>query len=61
MDVTDILRDRMQEPPGFQRMVTLSIAAHVVLAGRHHPRAARFDGPPGERARGDDDFAERRR
>ena len=33
MDVTDILRDRMQEPPGFQRMVTLSIAAHVVLAG----------------------------
>jgi TonB family protein len=32
MDVTDILRDRMQEPPGFQRMVTLSIAAHVVLA-----------------------------
>jgi protein TonB len=32
MDVTDILRDRMQEPPGFQRMVTLSIAAHVVVA-----------------------------
>ena len=32
MDVTDILRDRMQEPPGFQRMVTLSIAAHVILA-----------------------------
>jgi TonB family protein len=32
MDVTDILRDRMQEPSGFQRMVTLSVAAHVALA-----------------------------
>ena len=32
MDVTDILRDRMREPVGFQRMVTLSIAAHGVLA-----------------------------
>ena len=32
MDVTDVLRDRMQEPPGLQRMVTLSVAAHVVLA-----------------------------
>ena len=31
MDVTDILRDRMREPGGFQRMVTLSIAAHAVL------------------------------
>lgn len=32
MDVTDILRDRMHEPPGFQRMVTLSIAVHVLVA-----------------------------
>lgn len=32
MDVTDILRDRMQEPTGFQRMVTVSVAAHAVLA-----------------------------
>ena len=32
MDVTDILRDRMREPPGFQRMVALSIGAHAVLA-----------------------------
>jgi TonB family protein len=29
MDVTDVLRDRMQEPAGFQRMVTASIALHV--------------------------------
>src|SRR5262245_18407342 len=32
MDVTDILRDRMREPRGFQRMITLSMAAHGVLA-----------------------------
>ena len=32
MDVTDILRDRMREPGGFQRMVTLSLAAHVAVA-----------------------------
>lgn len=31
MDATDILRDRMREPPGFQRMVTLSVAAHALL------------------------------
>lgn len=29
MDVTDILRDRMQEPSGFQRMVTVSVALHM--------------------------------
>jgi TonB family protein len=29
MDVTDVLRDRMQEPAGFQRMVTASIAIHL--------------------------------
>src|SRR5262245_32305142 len=32
MDVSDILRDRMHEPGGLQRMVTVSVAAHVVLA-----------------------------
>lgn len=32
MDVTDILRDRMREPRGFQRMVTVSVAAHAVVA-----------------------------
>jgi TonB family protein len=32
MDATDILRDRMREPPGFQRMVTLSVAMHALLA-----------------------------
>jgi len=31
MDVSDVLRDRMREPAGLQRMVTVSIAAHVVL------------------------------
>jgi hypothetical protein len=31
MDVTDVLRDRMNEPAGLQRMVSLSIAAHVAL------------------------------
>jgi TonB family protein len=31
MDVTDVLRDRMQAPVGLQRMVTVSILAHVVL------------------------------
>ena len=29
MDVTDVLRDRMQEPAGFQRMVSASIALHL--------------------------------
>lgn len=32
MDVTDVLRDRMREPAGLQRMVTVSLAAHVALA-----------------------------
>ena len=31
MDVTDVLRDRMQEPGGLRRMATVSVAAHVVL------------------------------
>ncbi len=31
-DVTDVLRDRMQAPAGLQRMLTVSIAVHVVAA-----------------------------
>ncbi len=30
-DVTDVLRDRMQEPSGLQRMVSVSLAAHAGL------------------------------
>ena len=33
MDVTDVLRDRMQPAAGLQKMLSVSIAAHVVLAG----------------------------
>jgi protein TonB len=29
MDVSDVLRDRMREPAGLQRMVTLSVGLHV--------------------------------
>lgn len=31
MDVTDVLRDRMSEPGGFERMATLSVVAHGAL------------------------------
>ncbi|HZR25894.1 MAG TPA: TonB family protein [Vicinamibacterales bacterium] len=31
MDVTDVLRDRMHEPAGLQRMVAVSLAAHAVI------------------------------
>jgi TonB family protein len=31
MDVTDVLRDRVKEPPGLQRMAALSAAAHGCL------------------------------
>ena len=31
MDVTDVLRDRMREPAGLQKMVAVSIAMHSVL------------------------------
>ena len=31
MDVTDVLRDRMQAPDGLQRMVAVSLAVHIVL------------------------------
>ncbi len=33
MDVTDVLRDRMDEPSGLQYMAAVSVAAHVVLFG----------------------------
>jgi TonB family protein len=32
MDVTDILRDRRQTPAGLQRMLTISVSVHLVLA-----------------------------
>ena len=32
MDVTDVLRDRMQQTGGLERMLTLSITAHALLA-----------------------------
>lgn len=32
MDVTDILRERMQEPSGLNRMAVVSLAVHVVVA-----------------------------
>ena len=31
MDVTDVLRDRMHEPPGLQRMAVLSALAHAAI------------------------------
>ncbi len=33
MDVSDILRDRMQEPSGLQRMIVLSLVAHAAIVG----------------------------
>jgi hypothetical protein len=33
MDVTDVLRDRMDEPSGLQYMAAVSIAAHVAVFG----------------------------
>jgi TonB family protein len=32
MDVTDVLRDRMQTPAGLQKMLSASVAVHLVLA-----------------------------
>ncbi len=32
MEVTDVLRDRMQTPAGLQKMISLSIAVHALLA-----------------------------
>jgi TonB family protein len=32
MDVSDVLRDRMHEPAGLQRMIVVSIAVHAALA-----------------------------
>jgi TonB family protein len=32
MDVTDVLRDRMQTPAGLQKMISVSVAVHLVFA-----------------------------
>jgi protein TonB len=32
MEVTDVLRDRMQEPAGLQRMISASVAVHLAMA-----------------------------
>ena len=32
MEVTDVLRDRLREPEGLQRMIVISIAVHAVAA-----------------------------
>ena len=47
MDVADVLRDRVQEPEGLQRMIALSVGVHVALAaiiliapGRLLPKSA---------------------
>lgn len=32
MDVSDVLRDRMQAPAGLQRMITVSVGVHLALA-----------------------------
>ena len=47
MDVTDVLRDRLQEPAGLQRMITVSIAAHVVVAAVVLFAPGRFLSRPG--------------
>ena len=44
MDVTDVLRDRMQAPAGLQRMVAVSVAAHVVFGAGLLLTPARFLG-----------------
>ncbi len=49
MDVTDILRDRMQTPAGLQRMISVSIAVHALLAAARHLRAGRPADPPRRR------------
>jgi TonB family protein len=32
MDVTDVLRDRMQTPAGLEKMISVSVAVHLVVA-----------------------------
>src|SRR5262245_9292745 len=51
MDVSDILRDRMHEPAGLQRMVAVSIAAHVLFAAALLLTPARFLGREAEAPR----------
>ena len=44
MEVTDVLRDRMHEPAGLQRMVAVSIAAHIACGAALLLAPARFFG-----------------
>jgi len=51
MDVTDVLRDRMQPPVGLQRMVAVSVAAHVVFGAALLLTPGRFLGRQSEAQR----------
>jgi protein TonB len=50
MDVTDVLRSRMQTPAGLQKMITVSVAAHLLLAAglivARGSLLTRHDAPP---------------
>ena len=49
MEVTDVLRDRMQTPAGLQRMISASVAVHLVAASLMFARGGflkRHDVPP---------------
>jgi periplasmic protein TonB len=50
MDVTDVLRDRMQTPGGLQRMISVSLAVHLTVAAAlvvaRGGLFARHDAPP---------------
>jgi TonB family protein len=51
MDVTDVLRDRMQAPAGLQRMVAVSVAAHIVFGATLLLTPSRFLGGQSEAPR----------
>ena len=64
MDVTDVLRDRMHEPAGLQRMAAVSVAAHVIVAAWRSscwPRPLVLAQTRRRAANGHDDHARRRR
>ena len=50
MDVTDVLRDRMQTPVGLQKMISVSVAVHLALAASlfvaRGSLLTRHDAPP---------------
>lgn len=48
MDVTDVLRDRMQEPAGLSRMATVSVAVHTALVAAMLLAPGRWTGQPAE-------------